>query len=146
MKKIIFPIIAFILLVSTENAKATDTTCPIMEAPKINVVFHPGDYKIDHTKTTKEIATRIALPSKFHEMTTVGVTTSSVNFDTNADFNIGNMTNGELCIYPANIDINVYQQDTIVYISNKYKKDSCQYNEILEHELIHVGIYNQFEP
>ena len=46
----------------------------------------------------------------------------------------------KVCIYPKSMDILFSLKDFFVFMDEKYPKDSCPYQVILEHESIHVEV------
>ena len=48
------------------------------------------------------------------------------------------------CFYPKNIQINFSYEDPInIYVLSKYEEGSCNYNVILNHEMVHYDIFKR---
>lgn len=102
---------------------------------KINVLLN-ANYYIEKGKSLADIT---AL-GKTHGSVAIGLTTikNSINFKSNYR---NHQLSSNLWCGLVNLDIDVNANDFVIYVASEYKEGSCEYNKILEHELMHAKFY-----
>lgn len=102
---------------------------------KINITLN-ANYHIEKGKSLADIT---AL-GKTHGSVAIGLTTmkNSINFKSNYR---NHQLSSNLWCGLVNLDIDVNTNDFVIYVASEYKEGSCEYNKILEHELMHAKFY-----
>ncbi len=114
--------------------------CPSVST-KVNMKIDKGDLKYDHTINTAALQKKAGNYDK--NMTVRGLTAvSPLKFSVSGTSELRQTKDG-YCV--AIKDVNVYLgfESINVYIDNKYKKNSCAYKVIKDHENYHVAVFQQ---
>ncbi len=70
-----------------------------------------------------------------------GLTVADENYHLKTNTKIYQLGHGRYCAVLESAQLFIGYKNIDVYISNKYKRNSCEYNSILNHENIHVQIF-----
>ena len=121
--------------------------CDVPRSPQIYVRPKAYPTKFNHNRTIADLSakdTDTISPYPSHAVTqTGGITESKIELTMNMQFKVQSYPSlGVGCIFFDRIDV-VLQIDPTVYIAKDYKRRSCKYREVLEHELKHVRVDKQ---
>lgn len=131
MKNFTILLLIVICFFKTENLYAWD--CSDKKSNPL-VFFHiyPKDIRYDHKKSPSEF------PAKPYA-TTMGLTVSQFNYGITAEAKVETVGN-RTCTTLSRVDFTFGFPRIDVYIDKKYKKGTCNYNVIKEHEDYHVRV------
>ena len=139
-----FLIALFVFTIINFSAYANDL-CQKVDDVYIEIHYNIPNYRILNNKNFNEIATINNRPIIGNYKQT-GLTNAVGDYSIKTSFKY-QIHNTYYCISVNKVDIYIGYQFIDVYIPNQYKPGSCEYNEVLKHELEHVeiltkGIYN----
>ncbi len=120
----------------TQNANALCDNHPI----KMNIEMEPGEVVYHHNLSRKEFA-RFAGGSL--SPNTLGLTVAKSQLRMSGKPYIAQEKNGRLCVGLDEVNFYIGYDKIDVYIDKKYKKNSCNYKVIKDHENYHVGVFQQ---
>ena len=122
----------------------TKKICSFLPDPvKINVKIDYGEVAYDHDHTREEISEKLAQIQGAGTYHAAGLTIARFRTEINARMQIFTNEKGEGCLYLRSIDLDLGYPQITVYVENKYKEDSCEYQAVLEHEHTHVSIHQK---
>ncbi|SDE86547.1 hypothetical protein [Rhodospira trueperi] len=132
-------------VVMTSPALA-DGSCPGRDAPvqiTLNTRFDPA--RLDHTRSRAQIHTMFQDSQSQPTMPVgggaVGLTVTNAAFGFRTRIELFHRRDGMVCVYLRSVEAHMNQVDTVVYVAREYPKGSCNYDNIYEHEKMHVGVY-----
>lgn len=133
------PLATGLLVMAADPVKCVPTS-----APQIYVKPKALPTKYNHRSTIKELTKRgtdTISPYPRHALTqTGGITASKIELQTNLQFQHQTYPSLEIgCVYFDTINVTI-QLDPTIYIAKDYKKRSCRYKEVLQHEKKHVRV------
>ncbi len=133
MKKIIFVLLCLFFV---QNANAL---CP-KQPVKIKIITQPGQVVYDHSHSRKEF-------SKFSNgpvnPNTLGLTVTKLELDMKGNAAVKQVTRDKYCVGIDEINFYIGYDKILVLIDKKYKKNSCNYKVIKDHENYHVQVSQQ---
>ncbi len=89
----------------------------------------------DHSKSASQF------PGKMWK-NALGLTVAKTSIKT--ELEVESMsTQMQTCLYPKNVSVEIEIKPMTVYIDKKYKKNSCQYKVIKDHENYHVRVHTE---
>ncbi len=110
---------------------------------KIEVIKDYGDVVLNDT-LSREDFDKYAGRAYHHHKDTTGLTVATFNMSVEATGTQVTASESEYsCVYLDLIRLYLAYEDIHVLIDNKYKKGSCQYSVILEHEKKHVAVHKK---
>ena len=118
--------------------------CEPQAMTKINVIWSTDKINYDHTKSMNQLSNfeiDTKSPYSKHAVTKVGGLMQG-GLEVTTNVNVSQMkyqTLGVGCMWVNNIDIKINIHPTI-YIATEYKKNSCMYSAVLQHEMKHIEV------
>lgn len=121
-----------------------ELSCPQKPAPKVTVTPRQSVVKYDSNKTRQELEQfniDTVSPYEIHTETHVGgLMSGEILIETRIGFVLDTFVNrGLVCIAIRNVDVNLHLAPT-VYVAKEFKRGTCKYDAILEHENKHVSM------
>ena len=140
---LIFGIFAFFSVPAFSAPEAQQICRKVVRNPEVTITFSHGRLKYDTSKNNRSL-TRMhinhyggSVPSgkQVHGLATY-------NLNTEIIFRVvkSTMANGTVCVYPADIQLNIEMQDPVIYLSNELEIGSCVYEIAMRHEQTHQQI------
>ncbi|MHA1599117.1 MAG: hypothetical protein ACTSV1_10380 [Alphaproteobacteria bacterium] len=74
----------------------------------------------------------------------LGLTLTDFRFNIKTTVRLQPLAGGRHCATPESFDLNIGYSDFIIYIDRRYKRGSCEYRAIREHENTHVSLYRAY--
>ena len=111
--------------------------------PYISFTATPGQPRYDETKSKS----RLRSLNRSHGQQTagwspIGLTLADRSMRIGVSVRSEQLSDGSFCSSLASVEASVVYNSIEVYIANEYKRGSCQYGAILDHERRHVGVFN----
>jgi len=140
-----------LLLVPVTSLHAA-AACPRADhKPKIVIQSNPGTVKYDTSRTRAQLASIRASQTTSSRANTspgkdwfaTGLTVATLEFNTSLKVQAKSQGKSRYCAYPVIIEATIGYNTINVYIAKRYKKGSCQYLTILEHENNHVAVFRR---
>ncbi|MCK5295554.1 MAG: hypothetical protein KAJ75_01570 [Alphaproteobacteria bacterium] len=134
--------------------------CPLLDTKtKAKIITNYGNVQYFHDRSRKDIKTfankgykvnksngtrTLAMPSRKGNIQHIpGITVATLKIGVKTETKTVRIKNGKgFCIYLDNATVSIGYPKMEVYVAKRYKKNSCEYNEILNHEKTHVSIYH----
>lgn len=131
----------------------TQLASPAQAAPRCPGAFEPAHltvtpifgtirYRTGNTRVDlQRIASRHAgrsLPGIWYPL---GMTQTESIIKAKAEFTIQPLRSGGACAYPSNVLVEVGFPEFTIWIDRRYRRGTCEYQAILDHEHDHVNIY-----
>ncbi len=127
------------------GAPAAAESCPEDTTPvvvNVRSVFEQA--RLDHTKSLAAIGrlaqtypNHVSMPSN---MAPIGLMVSAQRYRANATFRVMPRRDGRLCVYVRSIDAELNARDITIYVPREYKRGSCNFEVVYEHEKQHMRI------
>lgn len=118
--------------------------CEPQKMTEINVIWSTDKISYDHTKSMNQLSKfeiDTKSPYSKHVVTKVGGLMKG-GLEVTTNVNVSQMKYkllGTGCMWVNNIDIKIKIHPTI-FIATDYKKDSCMYKAVLQHEMKHIRV------
>lgn len=74
----------------------------------------------------------------------LGLTLTDFRYAIKTSARLVPMRGGGYCAEPVTFDLDIGYSDFVVYIDRQYRKGSCEFRAILEHENEHVSLYRAY--
>lgn len=133
------------LLIFASHAVQAKVACDLRKPVKINVSHVQDPVAYDFTKNSLELdrlgKTAYSPYGSEHKTYKRGLTVGRQYLDTNLQFDYQTLGNDVTCMQVSDINI-VMRYNQTVYVSNEYPEGSPIFNNVLEHENVHVRITN----
>lgn len=117
--------------------------CVRLTGPPEVIFSHNSPVPVYNTRLSQREIEALAfrtMPS--HQV--IGLTATTWNYRIESAFFIQpRQSPGQFCVYLTRLKMDVGYNDTTVYIANKYRPGSCQYQAIREHENEHLRIFEE---
>ena len=115
--------------------------CPSYDSKiDIRVIKDYGKLVYDHTKSSDEFYKVAGSGFGSH---TRGLTIADFNLSVRADASNYTYDDKENCVYLDAVDLEMSYNQILVLIDKRYKKSSCEYKVILDHENKHVAVHKK---
>lgn len=131
------------LVLSPMGIAAAADLCPTGPKPTVELIVDQGRLRHDHQLSQPEIeALFFDEGASTHGVLgrPVGLTRTQVSIDFQTKLQPFRMSNGSYCLWLDHVVATVRYVDTTIYVDRKYRKGSCQFSAILDHEHQHVEI------
>ncbi len=124
-------------------APAVGATCPPKpKTVKVTVDSHFAQPRYDHSRSLAEIGTLSGKPAAIGFITsgfTRGVYSTGYSFS----FESAPRKGGGACVTLKEVKGRINYESLTVFVARDYKKGSCQYKVVLDHEMEHVAIFRK---
>jgi len=131
------------LLAASGNASAA--ACPKAGAlPRVSLTVNQGRIVYDTHKDRRQIAAlqgRHGGASRNRGWRPIGLTLTEITFRMKITVNARPRRGGVHCATVGEVEADLGYGDITVYVDRRYRKGSCQYRSVLEHENEHVAIF-----
>lgn len=129
-------------------ASAGPVTCvPDATPPAFNITATGMEYVVDHTKSIKELTAMsdgtYSPYNKSVQTFTEGLMRGSISASTSFGWGISTAAPmAGTCLFVRTIDVKLHIDPTI-YIAKEYKRGTCMYDSVMEHEMKHINVDRQ---
>ncbi|MGP1394810.1 MAG: hypothetical protein ACTS3R_04815 [Inquilinaceae bacterium] len=107
----------------------------------VDTTFDPVTYHLDRPIDEIEVlATRGGVAVDGPDRHGLGLTTGFLGSSFRTEAQVRTMENGDVCLNPVLIDIEVGFRDTAVYVARELERGGCGHRMVLAHEEQHVAI------
>ncbi len=122
--------------------------CPVPDRPaKINFKTSPAKviYKTGHSRADLERLQRTrGRHAARNDWRILGLTLTEFRYSIETWVNLVPIKGGRYCAEPVSYDLDISYSDFLVYIDRKYRRGSCEFRAILDHENAHVALYRKY--
>ncbi len=111
--------------------------------PNVKIALEFDELKYNHTKTPRTLARlqREKFSGKLlNGYQVMGLTTYDFGTELNFKLEEKIINNGLTCYYPTEITLVLSMRYPTIYISKTVSKNSCQYDQLLRHEHMHLQL------
>jgi len=135
-------------LAAPPDADAARNSCPVKKT-RVKVTFKedPGRVKVDRRHSQKQLTAMMRKKSKIRftrEMLNNGLTRTKYGTNMGFELQYAELESGKVCAALRTVDATFGYAEITVFIARKYKKGSCQYRTVLQHENTHVAIHRKY--
>lgn len=132
-----------------DDALAASTLrCPApAKSPRVNinntlakVIYETGHSRND-LKRLQQSRGRHASGGKWRIL---GLTLTDFRYSIKTSVRLVPMLGGTYCAEPVSFDLDIGYSDFRVYIDRQYRRGSCEFKAILDHENAHVALYRSY--
>lgn len=151
MLKSLFPfVIALGLAFSNATATADELTraCLNLSAPDVRVSAQPLPERapVQHA-SIRNLTMQVHGTSVISRFVALGLTSATWTFENSYSMrSVQDSESGETCFRPGTVELVVGYLPLEVQVAEELPPNSCTYQEVLEHELEHVRIYERALP
>ncbi len=121
--------------------------CPGGDQPaRVSVRTDAGKvtYRSGHTRSDLErIQKRHRGAGKAGAWFPLGITLANVQIDMRMTVSTFQLGRSRYCAVPATVEITMAYPEFLVYIDRRYRRGTCEYRAIRDHEDTHVAIYRE---
>lgn len=122
--------------------KAFELRCRQLPAGRVEVVSAPGEPVVDESLSRDELEGLVETTSSRHR--TVGVTTAAFGYRSTLEIDgLEDARGGRACAQPR-VRIEIGLAPMTVYVASEYRDDACRKPLILEHERLHVEVFERY--
>jgi hypothetical protein len=126
---------------------AAQNACPPpSNAPSVSLRVKPGTVVVNNGHSRQGLQSQRAsqaAPRLAKGWAPVGLTATETEFSMNLRVNAIPDGRGRYCGYLDTVNATVGYDRLTVYIARRYRPGSCQYNSIMEHEILHVLVFRR---
>jgi hypothetical protein len=122
--------------------------CPAPEAvPEVSLEIKPGRVVYDASKSRKQIQRLQSdsggggAKSSKRGWKPIGLTLTELKFRMNISVSTVSRSDGRHCATVAAVKATLGYEKITVHVDKRYRRGSCQYRSVLEHEKEHVSIF-----
>jgi hypothetical protein len=134
-----------LLVIAPSFTHADDVCESTVRFIPVGVEIYPGEVeyfnKYDRAYLAKKLSTSKTI-SKAGWVPS-GMTSVGFGYSIHLSVQVRQMSSGLFCSELSEVEARVGYDSVGVYIASDYAPGSCQYDSVLEHEHVHVGIYQQ---
>lgn len=115
--------------------------CPATKPPRVIVVTEKGPLSYDYGKSGEQIEKMVGksgLGSHVQHGRVRGLTHSQLSVKFSNALLSSQLGSGRFCLALTEVTATLGYDRTTVYVDRKYRKGSCEFNAIMEHENQHV--------
>ncbi len=127
---------------------AADSRCPPMKKPaKVNFKTSSAKviYKTGHSRRDLERLQRLRNRHASRDNWRIlGLTLTDFKYSIKTSVRLLPIKGGRYCAEPVSYDLSIGYADFLVYIDRKYRRGSCEFRAILNHEDAHVALYRAY--
>jgi len=118
-------------------AKATQTARVTINTTAAKVIFKTGHSRSDLARMQRAKG----LHQGAGKAQVLGLTQTEFGYVINTSATFTPVSGGGYCAYPVSFDLSVGFSDFLVLIDRQYRRGSCEFAAIRDHELTHVTLY-----
>ena len=130
-----------------QQPAAAKTTCPKDNGTtdlSVSQIIGDVTYKTGNTRSDlKRIQQRHGAAATASGWFPLGLTLSELRIEMRISTRAYPTGRGRYCAVPDRVSINLGYPQFTIYIDRRYRRGSCEYRAISEHEELHVAIYRQ---
>ena len=149
--RLFIPLFAFALLCLTSLSATTafaDSRCqPLKKPARVNFETSPAMviYKTGHSSSDLERLQRMrGRHASKGNWRVLGLTLTDFKYSIKTSVRLIPIEGGRYCAEPVTYDLSIGYSDFLVYIDRRYKRGSCEFHAILNHENAHVALYRGY--
>ena len=139
---LIFASCAFFFKISYAN-EYKEKCMQYRETPNVRIALEFDELKYNHTKTPRTLSRmqREKYTGKLlNGYQVMGLTTYDFGTELNFKLEEKIINNGLTCYYPTEVNLVISMRYPTIYISKTVAKSSCQYEQLLRHEYMHLEL------
>lgn len=140
--------VAAAALASPPDANAARNSCPVKKTRvKVALKEDPGRVKVNRRHSQAQLTAMMRKKSKIRssrEMLNNGLTRTKYGTNMGFELQYAELKSGKVCAALRTVDATFGYAEITVFIARKYKKGSCQYRTVLQHENTHVAIHRKY--
>jgi hypothetical protein len=127
---------------------AADSRCaPLKKAAKVKIKTSDAKviYKTGHSRNDLERLQRLrGRHAAKGNWRVLGLTLTDFKYSIKTSVRLVPIKGGRYCAEPVTYDLSIGYSDFLVYIDRKYRRGSCEFRAILNHENAHVALYRGY--
>ena len=140
----IAPALLMCLIVFSPNSSYAEDNCePTTRSIAVDLKINLGQVNYFNNFDRSYLASQLSRTKSASKVGWVpsGMTSVGLEYSIHLSVQVQRMSSGLYCSELRAVDTIVGYKSVDVYIANDYAPGSCQYNSILDHEHLHVGVY-----
>jgi len=135
-------------LAAPPDAYAAKGSCPVKKTRvKVTLKEDPGRVTVNRRLSQKQLTAMMRKKSKIRssrELLNNGLTRTKYGTNMAFELQYAELNSGKVCAALRTVEATFGYAEITVYIARKYKKGSCQYRTVLQHENTHVAIHRKY--